>query len=723
MVSYREWNDRLCDWFFRPDQHGQPVYLCCDSFVLVDVADAEGWLLADPVHDLLAVVRSRVGNAEPLDPWVREAVAWRRDGSHGSPPWVAILAVTVLAAAGGGPESGPVVGDRAYYAPLRRLLGLPPGGCPRGFDSDIGMLWRYLREWLDEHLQGRRGHSTAVASARLPNVGWALSQTVLTSAERARLPGFFRAIGAEPGEHIRPDVLVACYLQWAARHSTLGERLARFERGSPAAGLLAGVLHQLLLAWDGRSRDERGRTTLPLLLTYYSRDGALRLATRVAPGFEDRSVVVGGAAVQLGPLDELVPLAGDPTEALMGRSLLGHLGTAGPRTDLAAPTFAMRLAATDVHVLATNAQLGMWAEVSGASFDQEHVLVVRSALASAAEEAMAALGSAVVRLSRARLPEGWCAYHRFEPTRPAVVAERLSPLQPAAAQLVHLTGGLPVDLRARVWLTGGEPDLALPDVGDRMGQVLQLDETELELPASGPLHLRGRSLATGPHELACAGRALRFTLVDEAVEQGGHGDTRRTVDRRPGQQTLRVIIEPGGPSTDRPDTGERRAPVEVAVCGASVSTPGRSGDPLAPAARHRLLAGGCYYVLGAPAQAARVRPTAPGWLTRLTPPLYSRDADLEACLAGLKFLARWLVYVPARGQVTVADVSGVGLDPSPPPVGQPEADAVPWSQVVPYLEEARVDGADQHGSWREFLQAARRSAAPPLLTAPTTGRR
>jgi len=261
VAGYLEWNEALCDWFFTADLAGQPAYLCCDTSVPAAVARARRWSLNDPLVDLLSAVRARVGVPEPLDPWVREAIRWRSAGSVGTPPWVAVLAVTVLAASGGAQSDGGLtVQDRAYYRPLRQLLGLPPGARPPAFDNDVCMLWRFLREWLDETLDGSRGRCTASASKHLPNVGWALSQTLLGAAERARLPEFFRAIDAQPAEDVAPGVLLACYLQWAARAAGQAARLAGSDRHSPAASLLGAVLHQSLLTWDGRFRDEQGRT-------------------------------------------------------------------------------------------------------------------------------------------------------------------------------------------------------------------------------------------------------------------------------------------------------------------------------------------------------------------------------------------------------------------------------------------------------------------------------
>lgn len=563
MATYMQWNDALCEWFFRPDLAGQPVYLSCDPSVPTTVAQAQGWELADPLEDLLAAVRAGRGNTEPLDPWVRQASRWRGAGSRGNPPWVAILAVTVLAASGGGrDETGPVLHDRAYYRPLRQLLGLPAGPQPRAFDNDVCMLWTFLRQWLEDDLHGARGRPTARASKHLPNVGWALSQTVLSSAERARLPQFFQAIGARPAEDIAGGVLLACYLRWAVRHPGQGARLATEDRSSPAAQMLAGVLHQSLLSWDGGSRDERGRVTLPLLLAYYSARGVLQLASRVPPGLDHRLVQIDGQTVALGAPQECLLLPGDAAAALAGQAITGRVAPSDPRgsaTD--GPALTMKLALADVHVLAADAELGMWVEAGAASFGEEHVVVVRDHAAPAAEQAMTALGGGASRLTRVRLPGGWRAYQRFEPTRPAEVAGNLTPLLPSGAQLAQLTGGLPVSARSRVWLTGGPPDVVLPELQDCQERTVRLNGQELPWPRAGRLRLAEQALSAGAYEMAVAGRLLRFSLVDEAADQDGRGDVRLTVDRRPVRHTFTATVQgsseaaPGGGPEDADPTG------------------------------------------------------------------------------------------------------------------------------------------------------------------------
>ncbi len=571
MPTLDQWDDALCDWFFRPDLAGQPVLLCCDPSVPAAVAEAHGWALSDPLEDLLAAVRAAAGRPEPLNPWVRRAVRWRRAGCEGNPPWVAVLAVTVLAATGGArAETSPLVSERAYYAPLRGLLGLGPGAQPPGFDNDVRMLWTFLREWLDRHLGGARGTCTATALPHLPNVGWALSQAVLSAPERASLPRFFRSVGAAPGEDVAGHVLLAAYRHWAASGSRHSARMSRLEPGSPAAGLLAGLLRQSLLSWDGGTRDEQGRAALPLLLAYSSSRGVLRLAARVPAGLEDATVLVGDERVALPARDDLVLLPGDPAAALAGLPLPARVLPAGgaEAARLGLPLTA-RLTSADVHVLAADPQLGMWVEVGAASFGREHVVLVRDDAAVAAEKSMSDLAGQATPLTRVRLPAGWCAYQRFEPGRASLVPANLAPLLPAANQLAHFTGGLPLDLRARVWLADAPPDVVLPDRSDQQDGVLRLDGGILPWPTGGRLVLRGRGLGEGRHEIDVAGRVLRFSLADGGVDEDGRGDRRLTTDRRPLRHQLTVALSVQDGSSAPRDDPAPAARVEVAVCGAS----------------------------------------------------------------------------------------------------------------------------------------------------------
>src|SRR5262249_20879085 len=145
LADERAWNQALRSWFYRPDLAGRPAYLAVDEETLATIARERHLDVADATESLVQVVRYRVSPRMPLGWWIDEAARWRHAGSKEDPPFLTVLAITVLA--------GTIVdevNDRSYYRPLNRLLDLPGTSMPRYFDSDIQQLWTYLNEWLTD---------------------------------------------------------------------------------------------------------------------------------------------------------------------------------------------------------------------------------------------------------------------------------------------------------------------------------------------------------------------------------------------------------------------------------------------------------------------------------------------------------------------------------------------------------------------------------------------
>jgi hypothetical protein len=252
-------------FFFRPEMANRPVYLCIDRSVLARVAADNGFPADDPVASLTAAVRRHVPGEPPLRWWVDAAFQWRRSGRSGTPPFVAALAVTVLAAT----ASDDGANIRSYYRTLRALLGLPPGvDAPKEFDSDIQQLWTWLREWLDDHEAGALGRATATKAAGWANVGWAISQTVLSPLDRAKLPLFFTAIGAQAGQRADGELLATQLTSWAAGNVQLSSRLTRALADRTLRALLAQTLAGELALWDGQLSSNADQPGVQLLLSW-----------------------------------------------------------------------------------------------------------------------------------------------------------------------------------------------------------------------------------------------------------------------------------------------------------------------------------------------------------------------------------------------------------------------------------------------------------------------
>ena len=101
------WSAALAGRFYREEFADRPVFLCGDEETLADLAHDEGLVMDGPaesdagqaaVQALAWAVQPRVRASEPLAAWTQDALAWRRSGYAGPPPFQSIMAVTVFAA-------------------------------------------------------------------------------------------------------------------------------------------------------------------------------------------------------------------------------------------------------------------------------------------------------------------------------------------------------------------------------------------------------------------------------------------------------------------------------------------------------------------------------------------------------------------------------------------------------------------------------------------------
>jgi hypothetical protein len=204
------WNDAIVAHFFRVENAGRSVFLYITAGVVARLAREAG--LSAP---------SLVGSLNEGPPWVSRAgicqkafQAYRDWRSRGLtvPPYVAYLAVFVLAAG--------IEGDfatHAYYARLRSLLGLPPGGTISSF-SKMSFLWDDLETWSQYDNLGSLGVFKATIAGNQFHVGLPIAQTILSEKERASLPALFAEAALEPSSP-PPDEELARIVQLLGRHS------------------------------------------------------------------------------------------------------------------------------------------------------------------------------------------------------------------------------------------------------------------------------------------------------------------------------------------------------------------------------------------------------------------------------------------------------------------------------------------------------------------------
>jgi hypothetical protein len=682
------WNQALLSWFFRPDLAGRGVYLSVDEETLGQIADEWGFDGQDPTASLSQVVRHRVSNKSPLSSWTSEASRWRYTDSESGPPFLAILALTVLAA-----TINDQINDRSYYRRLNALLGLPGAGMPRDFDCDIQQLWISLNEWLEHKCRGALGTPTATNIGGLANVGWAQSQILLRTSDRVKLPFFFTEAGLRPGQVVDGDLLVRRLRSWLADGRNLSRRLGVVLGDPRLSELLGETLHNELLQWDGTVRDEAGRMALRLLLAFHERTGNLEVASQIPEQLRGGiwSVGVPGSScvdLRLSAADEFqlvkIPvtsslLDGFPLQAKPVPMQHHQCGDTAANTRRSA--LGLLLPRRDVYLLSPDDRLARWVQVPTALLQRPHLVLVRSEAASAAARIMSQLGSRGGQpFTRIHKPAGWTAF-KFIPERHQTINGSMAVLSPRGNEFSAMDGGLPISKRKRIYLTSGAPDI-IWDLHEEEAPV-DIDGVTVKTDTQDRLRLVNQRLGAGVHSINVGGVRYKLTLVDESAD---------------------VSFEGNNLSTSL--CGQVTGPVTVKGASIVVET-SVSSTAITPRPVHTR-AGGHHYVLGLAGEAAVVEMFRPKWLLDLH--LNPHLADAEPGLSAVPFTPSWVLRVTRTG-VTVSAVhaptesgsrhSGRAISPDL------------WSEVIPFIEGAIPDAADrsQWAAWKRDALAHHYSRA------------
>src|SRR5581483_10865373 len=120
-MTYAEWNTEIAKRFFSPDREGRRVFLSVTKDLIEELGGPNG------IRDFIDAVKqgpadlSRIGLG--LCARILEATArWREHGAPDIPPYIATLALFVLAA---GNDDEDESGTQSYHKRLRILLGEP----------------------------------------------------------------------------------------------------------------------------------------------------------------------------------------------------------------------------------------------------------------------------------------------------------------------------------------------------------------------------------------------------------------------------------------------------------------------------------------------------------------------------------------------------------------------------------------------------------------------
>jgi hypothetical protein len=538
-----------------------------DDAALGAVYDGEP---SEAVSHLIGATRPKLRSRMPRQLFSdieRSTRKWKLSGGDGAPPCLPLLAITVLAAtrmARGADRAG-----HNYYLPFIELLDLEVDehDVIASYGESIPDLWKMLQWWLDERHAGDLGLSTIVSDSHRTWIGFADSQTLFHASDNDKLTRFLKWLGLAPGEQIGDEELLAYFRLWAARSKadlTLGAQAMLEEGDSPRQ--LVEVLRRYADSWHGVVRDDHGRAEAPILIT-------LRTFPRPELGLVAEKPQSFPAAFTVRHDDDELELNSDDPED----DRAGWYRTPFPLTKamlrdgitLTSEGRALRLAPAPLHVLHKHPELGSWASTTRLRPGEPAWLLVSEEIAEQVEgyvrdnarpTTVAARWSWVDRQDVA--PSGWRLMRDviIDPG-PTESGDGLDALRPRFQIRLSIRGGLPLPRGSDVYMTGGEPDLWLPE-GENLAE---LDVTVDGIARSGVgdmMRLCRLDLVEGPHEVKVGSISRAFATQRSA------GEVAPTVDHRIGHAVAPSQLGNSALTLDATAVGGEDE--EVVVVGATI---------------------------------------------------------------------------------------------------------------------------------------------------------
>lgn len=258
-MNYAQWNIEIAKKFFSPDSEGKRVFLSATKDLIEEAGGANG------IRDFIDAVKQGPaevpGTAHGLCARILDATKrWRQIGAPDFPPYIATLALFVLAASYDGDEESE---SHSYHKRLRELLGEPESYQPISKFYDCISVWDDLETWTSHDKAGALGVFRVEFSGPWMFVGIPISQTLLTEKERSSLPEVFSAAGLDPSIQYS-DAHIASEVVEHGRGFLLKRTIRRLNReGGANEGLrevLLERLHEELAQWEfGDSEQEGGK--------------------------------------------------------------------------------------------------------------------------------------------------------------------------------------------------------------------------------------------------------------------------------------------------------------------------------------------------------------------------------------------------------------------------------------------------------------------------------
>lgn len=553
-MDYNAWNAAIVDHFFSRDAADKPSTLQVDPDELALIAGFDDPQLAK--EDFVAAVQIKVKNDQAFERIYSDTFRWNAIKSkirETAPPFVALLAASVLAGYDMVRDPALQLSSGAYYPRLNAILGFAGTHAPKGM-SRIIEWWQRLKTWLAVECAGQRGYSTAVQLGVFPLIGWPLSQCTLRREDRLHLPYFFRWAGLRPHMLVDEGQLARDFTQWLTLSTCkLTPRTKTLLTTLAGAGRLDDALRDLILEyhrWDGSTVEagsgaRNGDIVLQAAEIVPNHVFALRFVALRPDGFPaDRFTFTGAASSAELDLHPGEPGLYEPLDLEVMNSNLRTGFT------LQRDHFRLRFDGGDIHVLEEDRELGDWVSRDQTVLGESYFILVCEHLRKVLEAVLQRhAGTGWVPISRG-LPPGWIAFANVCFERPFTAPDALAPLSTKRQLEVHLRGGL--KFSNDCWMLGALPFLSV-SAGSKTPIDVMLDSSVIAHgvpPLAVPLW--EHHVEEGEHRLSVADRTIRFRVARHAPPDSWRQDAHAAWSISPRDRRIESLsatfLSPDSPS-------------------------------------------------------------------------------------------------------------------------------------------------------------------------------
>ncbi|MFD8790954.1 hypothetical protein [Streptomyces vinaceus] len=513
--AYADWQEALEDAFFSEEWDGHPVVFYVDDLEAEALRTKFG--ISVPLTEAVRQV-VHPGSSKPYRA-VEEYAHERRNGTD-APAVLPLLACSVIAATRMANDGHRRASN--YHGRFSELLAGKEDVLTSALYPSVAAMWQRLASWQVQW-GSYRGICTIPSPGELPQnqarIGYALSQAMLRGTDRRLLPQYFDIMRrrSEAAWPLPGAVLVQGVKLW--------DNSAKFSQSFQSAlcepdlqPLIARLLGALANTWDGSDQYVPQGTPRGELLVRFECRRLGWLARFPRPGAEQYQMQDG---VVLRRIGTTVCYSVDGLALPTDRSLRTGIQLRGEGVAVGRP-------ASSLLLLRQDAVLDCRMSVDRFAPGEEHMILAAPDAARDVERVLERAASPGRSKEAGRLgwmPDGWTLHNRvvFDDAvalREAILETEGAVLgaQPAPQFKAYLEGGLRLapGISKHLYLTGGEPDLVLPD-GTSQAALLDGDAQEPPLvPRGKPIPLWSYGLGLGSHTVQAEDGQLAFATGDSA---------------------------------------------------------------------------------------------------------------------------------------------------------------------------------------------------------------